>query len=1109
MTNNTKSQSKGKKKPASQTLYLPELVLGPIRYPIGYAMQVLRAPESVAIVAEEKVHISPKIAARCVEVTSGERIVVTSRAKVELPGGVDGVLYVSPAGDSKWIAHRKVDAEKTLVEKSGLSCLADGALTTWVDSLRYIAEKQPVTSEKDYGLRPPQLGALFAVGSHWSLHQTPATIIMPTGTGKTETMLSVVAAHQPKRVLVAVPSKALREQTANKFLRFGMLRELNVLKTDVKNPVVGVVLKRPKSDEDLALFRDCNVVVGIPSSLAGGTALPHLDAVAKIVHALIVDEAHHLPALTWRHLRGAFQKRRVLQFTATPYRNDNKLVDGNVVYEYPLSAAQRDGYFTGINFMPVYELDDDAADNAIASRAVAKLNEDRKAGLDHLLMARCKSIERAVAVHKLYEKLAPEHRPMLIYSDLADADVRVTKLHNRVSRIVICVNMLGEGVDIPALKIAAVHDSHQSLAVLLQFVGRFARTGGDALGEASVVANIANPRVSLSLEQLYSQDADWNALLKELSSEAAREHSEFIRFLEESTPFETGVGNADGELPSVSQQSLRPTFSSLFYNAPKFRPKRFHEGLPDSYNVVKVWLNEETQTLYFVTQLSNRVKWTRSKELKEEQWDLFVLHYDQKLNVLSVASTNKGSHYESLAKAVGASTQINGETMFRSLGRIGRLVFNNLGVTKHGRRNLSFAMYTGVDVKQALSEAETAGSRKSNISGYGWEEGSQITIGCSYKGRVWSKMAGTIPKFIDWVEGVATKLLDDSIDTKSIIANVLIPDFADTFPKYEVLSLDWPLELLMVAEDRVAIIDGIHEHELFVLDITYHEIDPSRKHLAFTIVAGHEEKALATYKLSINGQAGFSVTKVDGKQLQIRIRNMECDLTGFFNDYPPLIRFVDLSEVDGNILLKAENSGVVNIPAERLTAWNWEGVDITKESIWKNGVKRENSIQNRVAEHYTDEKFTIVFDDDGAGEAADLVCLNEESTYIRLVLVHCKYSGAPAEGKRVKDVVEVASQAVRSARRPGSIKKLVEHMGHRYKIRSIESGRKLYLSGSPADLSRIERASRFKEVRPEILIVQPGVSKENLTEDQSIVLGAAVAYLKQTLGLDLEVICSD
>ena len=1089
------------------SISLPALNLGPITYTIGYADQSLLPAQTIHVRSSEMVPISAKIKAQCLTLEGGFRVIVTDRSKVSRPDGVDAVLHVSDK-ETKWLSHRVREEALQVVETSGLSELARRAQITWQDSVRYVAEKPPGDKQEDMGLRPPQLGALFSVGSHWSLSDAPATIVMPTGTGKTETMLSVVAAHQLANVLVALPSKALRSQTARKFLTFGLLRELNVLDPAVTNPVVGVVMRRPKTEADLQLFKDCNVTLGIPASLVEGTAKPLITQVAEHVTSLIVDEAHHVAANTWRHLRDAFQNRRVLQFTATPYRNDNKLVDGTVIYSYPLGNAQADDYFAPIKFSPIYEPDDELADRAIAECAIQQLRDDIESDRDHLLMARCKGIERAERVHKIYEELASDLNPLLIHSDLTDSDERVERLLAREACIVVCVNMLGEGVDIPALKIAAVHDSHQSLAVLLQFVGRFARKTKDKekLGEATVVGNIANTNVSSSLERLYSQDSDWNTVLRELSSDAAKEHAEFVEFLENSKIFETGD---ESDLSSVSPQSLRPTFSTLFYRATRFRPKKFHEGLSDSYSVVKVWINEESNTLYFVTHSNERVKWTRSKEIVSYQWDLFVLHYDEMNQLLYLSSTNKGSNFAGLAKAVGAGNQIFGEVMFRSLGNIGRLVFNNLGVTKHGRRNLSFAMYTGADIKEALGQTETQGSRKSNISGHGWEDGQHITIGCSYKGRTWSKNAGTIPHFNQWAQGVGAKLIDETIDTKAVVANVLIPEWTTRYPDYEVLSLDWPNELLSRAEDRVSLSGGHFELELHQIDLEFEELNDERNHLTFSVVADGGEEPIATFTIHPRGEAGYDVTQLAGPTLTLTVGKLEWLLPDYFKDYPPIIRFVDLSEVDGNILLKAENSGLVPIPEERLVPWQWPYTDITKESIWKGQDKREDSIQWRMATHYVEEDFSVVFDDDGAGEAADLVCLKEEDNHIRLVLVHCKFSGKPEEGKRIKDVVEVASQAVRSARRPGNFTRLMDHIGHRDKTRNLASGRKLFLVGTRAEISRLEKLHRFKQVKTEIIIVQPGVSKSKITEDQSIVLGAAVAFIKQTLGLDMDVICSD
>ena len=83
--------------------------------------------------------------------------------------------------------------------------------------------------------------------------------------------------------------------------------------------------------------------------------------------------------------------------------------------------------------------------------------------------------------------------------------------------------MLGEGFDLPELKIAAFHDIRKSLPITLQFAGRFTRTKYDEkLGHASFVANIADLDVRAELEDLYADGANWNQLLSDTSYERRR-----------------------------------------------------------------------------------------------------------------------------------------------------------------------------------------------------------------------------------------------------------------------------------------------------------------------------------------------------------------------------------------------------------------------------------------------------------------------------------------------------------------------------------------------------------------------------------------------------------
>ena len=72
---------------------------------------------------------------------------------------------------------------------------------SWAGAFTYLEED---SARGIAGLRRPQLGALHAVHAHWAISEAPATIVMPTGTGKTEVMLSVLVTEWPSRLLGCV-----------------------------------------------------------------------------------------------------------------------------------------------------------------------------------------------------------------------------------------------------------------------------------------------------------------------------------------------------------------------------------------------------------------------------------------------------------------------------------------------------------------------------------------------------------------------------------------------------------------------------------------------------------------------------------------------------------------------------------------------------------------------------------------------------------------------------------------------------------------------------------------------------------------------------------------
>ncbi|HCL3894426.1 TPA: DEAD/DEAH box helicase family protein, partial [Pseudomonas aeruginosa] len=441
-----------------------------------------------------------------------------------VPGASDPaeISLALERGEGRWVANAMIDL--SMLDAAARNARLKAITASWDDAFllresRPAKDGRPATS----GLRRPQIGALHASLAHLTRSGSPATIVMPTGTGKTETMLALNAHECFERLLVVVPNDALREQVAGKFETFGVLRRQECLSSKAEYPVVMRLSHIPTGVNEVDLiFGSANVVV-TTMQIAGRADAEIQERMADHASALFIDEAHHIGAPTWARFRSLFVDRElplpIFQFTATPFREDGRRVDGEFIYTYPLKKAQIEGYFKPIRFEAVFGLDQSEADEAIAEKLGEILQDDLSLGLNHLAMARCSTIERAKELHQLYSRRFPQHNPVLVHSNQSARERRanLAALRRFDSRIIVCVDMLGEGFDLPELKIAGLHDPHKSIAVTIQFVGRFTRQD-PRLGDATVIANTGVDDVDRSLAKLYAEDADWNTLVEALSS---------------------------------------------------------------------------------------------------------------------------------------------------------------------------------------------------------------------------------------------------------------------------------------------------------------------------------------------------------------------------------------------------------------------------------------------------------------------------------------------------------------------------------------------------------------------------------------------------------------
>jgi superfamily II DNA or RNA helicase len=490
--------------------------------------------------------------------SDGEETLVIPKRGVRLPESLVRVVEASvpTGGDTAdlrrgvWLRHPAQNGAGRFFEHARE---VEQVLASWAGAFSYL-EEDGARGVK--GLRNPQIGAVHAIHAHWSVSAEPATVVMPTGTGKTETMLSVLVSALCRKLIVVVPTDALRTQLADKFLTLGVLKEpgCRVLGTEVKCPIVGVLQHIPRSIAEVdEVFCRCQVIV-TTSTIAGQCSGDVRDRMAHHCTHLFIDEAHHAEAPTWSVFKEGFRARKILQFTATPFREDGRPLDGEIVFKYPLKKAQQEGYFKPIRFRPVVEFNPKRSDERIAAQAIAELKADFDKG--HILMARTENVARAKEVFKLYAR-HPEFKPVELHTGIKSARQREAarrQILSGESRIVVCVDMLGEGFDLPELKIAAFHDIRKTLAVTLQLAGRFTRSRPD-LGDATFIANTADVQVQDELRRLYTRDPDWNVLLPELSDRMIGEQLSLQEFLRGFTEF----------TKEIPLKTVRPAMSTVVY----------------------------------------------------------------------------------------------------------------------------------------------------------------------------------------------------------------------------------------------------------------------------------------------------------------------------------------------------------------------------------------------------------------------------------------------------------------------------------------------------------------------------------------------------------------
>jgi hypothetical protein len=555
-------------------------------------------------------------------------------------------------------------------------------------------------------------------------------------------------------------------------------------------------------------------------------------------------------------------------------------------------------------------------------------------------------------------------------------------------------------------------------------------------------------------------------------------------------------------------RSLLPKMSTVVYQVPgseDWRPTAVHEVHPEGRLLTSpIAINLRDGVAWFIVENRTHVQWADLRSVEEVTYDLYVLYWHETARLLYINSTNHDSVHESLATAVcGPDAKIiNGAQVYRVMGVATRLVPTNVGVLDVRNRSRRFMMLVGANVSEGLPLPGEPVKTQTNIFALGYENGDRVTIGASLKGRVWSyRVANNLKEWVDWCDETGRRLLDESISTESVIRNFIRPQELESRPDSVVIALEWHWSLYdNVNEGRRAEYNGT-SHLLIDLEFTITSFDTTGP-IQFNVTGPDLQ---VPYNLSIReGAMHFSAT---GEEIEVLTAKTRRTLTDYLNENGLLVFLGDDTTIIPPAILLRPSRDVPPYERAQLHELVWDEVDLRVES--QGPTRRVDSIQARMIrqiDHIHD--WEVIIDDDGAGEAADIVAIRVDGTRLEVHFIHCKWVSGGLPRAQVADLYEVCGQAQKSTKWRQDVPTLFQHLRRR-EIRRINTGRPTgFMKGDAAALLRLEDRSHELELSMTIAIAQPGLSKAEASSDQLRLLASTATYLDETAFAQFVVFCS-
>ena len=324
--------------------------------------------------------------------------------------------------------------------------------------------------------RPYQEQAIESINSNVLYGGDRGLLLMATGLGKTRVAAGVIEQWVNERpedeILVIAPSLALVPQL-----------EASLWPYLPKEVATHVLIGSEKP------------------SFQGGVTIATVQSMLNRVAEdrarfglVVVDEAHHAPADGYRQLLSELDPQFVLGMTATPWRGDERRLEdifGDPTYTVSIVEGMQLGYLAAVDYrMMVDTVDWDwVQDNLNSPMSIRELNRrlfipERDEALvlkirQHLesitnpkAVVFCRSIDHAESIAKRLQAEGFAVHPVHSRLDRFETTKILRDFRSGEVPIIVTVDMLNEGIDIPDVNLIAFLRVTHSRRIFVQQLGR-------------------------------------------------------------------------------------------------------------------------------------------------------------------------------------------------------------------------------------------------------------------------------------------------------------------------------------------------------------------------------------------------------------------------------------------------------------------------------------------------------------------------------------------------------------------------------------------------------------------------------------------------------------